>query len=57
MENFAFIIHPLEKNDVAKRYPLASLLPESLVEWLLTKKKPQIIAHVTGIRSNTGVQA
>jgi predicted amino acid dehydrogenase len=57
MEKFAFIIHPLEKNDVAKRYPIARLLPESLVEWILTKKKPQTIAHVTGIRSSTGVEA
>ena len=58
MERFAFIVHPLEaKRDVARKYPFARYLPESWVEWGLTKKSPMVLSHVTGIRSRTGVEA
>lgn len=58
MERFAFIIHPLEaKRDIARKYPFVKYLPESWVEWGLTKKSPMLVSHITGIRSKTGVEA
>ncbi len=58
MERFGFIIHPLDaKRDAARKYPFVKYLPESWVEWGLTKKSPMMVSHITGIRSKTGVEA
>lgn len=58
MEKFAFIIHPINaKRDVARKYPIAKYLPESWVEWGMSKKSPMMVSHITGIKSKTGVEA
>jgi len=58
MERFAFIIHPIDaKRDVARKYPLARLLPTRAVEAALKMKKPEVISHITGVRSATGAEA
>lgn len=58
MERFGFIMHPLEaKRDIARKYPFVKYLPESWVEWGLTKKSPMLVSHITGLRSATGVEA
>lgn len=51
-------MHPLEaKRDIARKYPFVKFLPESWIEWGLTKKGPMLVSHVTGVRSDTGVEA
>ncbi|HOK53365.1 MAG TPA: shikimate dehydrogenase [Armatimonadota bacterium] len=58
MERFGFIIHPLDaKRDVARKYPFVKFLPESIVEWGLTKKSSMLVSHITGVKSKTGVEA
>lgn len=58
MQRFAFIIHPIEaRRDVARRYPLARFLPEPVIEKFLESKSPQVLAHITGLRSLTGAEA
>lgn len=58
MEKFAFIMHPLDaKRDIARKYPFVKYLPESWVEWGLTKKGPMMVSHVTGVVSKTGAEA
>lgn len=58
MEKFAFIMHPLEaKPDIARKYPIAKYMPESLLEMALKKMKPMSISHITGIKSLTGTEA
>jgi predicted amino acid dehydrogenase len=58
MEQFAFIIHPMEvRRDVATKYPILRYFPESFVEWLMLHKSPVISSHITGIQSSTGPQA
>ena len=58
MGKFAFIIHPIEvKRDVARQYPFARYLPESLVEFLVKRTSPRMVSHITGIRSLTGAEA
>lgn len=58
MEKFAFIIHPIEaRRDVARRLPIAKYMPERWVEALIQRRNPEVTAHVTGIRSLTGVEA
>ena len=58
MEKFAFVIHPLSaKKDIARKYPLVKILPESWVEWGMKHKSPMEVSHITGVRSATGAEA
>lgn len=57
MERFAFIIHPITAKDVAKRYPVAKLLPDRLIEAVIKHRDPIVAAKITGIRSLTGAEA
>lgn len=54
MGSFAFMIHPLEVADVARKYPLARYLPAGLVERLLTFLPPVNTSRITGIKSAYG---
>lgn len=56
MTRFAFIIHPLTARDVARKYKLASLLPDAAVEWALRFVPPEMVSHITGIRSAAGTE-
>jgi predicted amino acid dehydrogenase len=56
VERFAFIIHPMDKSDVARKYKIASFLPESAVEWIVKRMEPKYVSHVTGVRSKTGAE-
>jgi predicted amino acid dehydrogenase len=53
MENFAFIIHPLDpRRDVARRYPaLAQMLPAPLIRLLARLWPPLVLSQVVGVRS------
>ena len=53
MDNFAFIIHPIDpKRDVQRKYPLlGKLLPESLIHFFSGYWPPVYISHITGIQS------
>ncbi|MGB9886920.1 MAG: shikimate dehydrogenase [Moorellales bacterium] len=51
MDTFAFMIHPLDVRDVARKYRIAARLPERLVERLLCWLPPVNTAHITGVRS------
>ncbi|MBB6051784.1 shikimate dehydrogenase [Armatimonas rosea] len=58
MERFAFIIHPIDvRKDLSRKFPVAQHLPEPLLAALLRQMSPQPVAHLTGIRSATGVEA
>jgi predicted amino acid dehydrogenase len=58
MEQFAFIIHPMEvRRDVATKYPILKYFPESFVEWLMLHKSPVVSSHITGIESVADPQA
>lgn len=54
MTRFAFVIHPLSAKDVARRYPIAKYLPESIVEAFILRKKPMILSEIKGIKSKSG---
>ncbi len=58
MERFAFLIHPISvRKDIARKYPIAKLMPESWVEKAVIYIKPKVVSHITGIRSATGAEA
>ena len=54
MTRFAFVIHPMDKFDVARKYPIARYLPEGLVESVIKRKRPVVVSEISGIVSKTG---
>ena len=56
MNSFAFIIHPLDIADVARKYKFASYLPRSVVEWALKRMAAKPVSHITGVRSVLGTE-
>ncbi|WP_449186810.1 shikimate dehydrogenase [Zhurongbacter thermophilus] len=51
---FVFLLHPLDMEHVYREKPWAKWLPRRVVEFYMTKKKPFIASHITGIKSKTG---
>lgn len=56
MTPFAFIIHPIEPADVARKYPLARLLPTALLEAIMARTSAKLVSEITGVRSPTGAE-
>lgn len=54
LSKFAFIVHPLDVRDVARKYRVARYLPDGLVERALHFISPKVVSHITGVRSATG---
>ncbi len=57
MQQFAFIVHPFDTRDVARKYPIAKHLPESWIEWYTKRYAPYPAANVSGICSPAGSEA
>ncbi|RDV82562.1 NAD(P)H-binding protein [Ammonifex thiophilus] len=51
MERFAFVIHPLDVSDVARKFPFVRFLPDRWVERMLLLLPPVKVSHITGVRS------
>jgi len=56
LTKFAFIIHPLYAKQAARKYPIAKYFPDGLIEKVLARKKPEVVSHITGVRSLTGAE-
>lgn len=56
MTKFAFILHPIKARDVARKYAITSILPDRVVEALMTLLPAQEVSRITGIRSATGAE-
>ncbi|HWA84427.1 MAG TPA: hypothetical protein VG820_13380 [Fimbriimonadaceae bacterium] len=54
MTKFAFIIHPLNARDIARKFWIAKYLPDNLVEKFARGKDPVVLSEITGIVSPTG---
>jgi len=54
LTKFAFIIHPLNARDIARKFWIAKYMPDSWVEKFARHKDPVILSEITGIRSATG---
>jgi fatty aldehyde-generating acyl-ACP reductase len=54
LTKFAFIIHPLDTSDIARKYRFARHLPTSWVEAALGVMSPQDCGCITGVKSLTG---
>jgi len=51
MEKFAFVLHPLEVDDFARKFPVMRYLPDSWIEGSMKHVKSFKISHITGVRS------
>lgn len=56
MAKFAFIIHPLDVLDVARKYRVARYLPGAWVEAALRFMRPKVVSEITGVVSLTGAR-
>lgn len=56
MNKFAFIIHPLEIDDVARKFSWAVKIPESLLEYFVKMIPPVKASYITGIKSRLGTE-
>lgn len=57
MEKFAFIIHPLDVEDVGRKFGPLKYLPNPMMEGILRMLPAVKVSHITGIRSKTGSEA
>lgn len=51
MDKFAFIIHPLDLEDLTRKYSFADKLPRPWLEKIITLLPPIKAAHITGVKS------
>lgn len=56
MTRFAFVIHPLNVRDLARKFPWAGIVPERILESLSPLIKPSVVSHITGVESITGAK-
>lgn len=55
MGEFAFIIHPVRgAKDMARKYPVAGLLPEVVLEQIVRRMSPKPVSEITGVRGAEG---
>lgn len=57
MESFAFIIHPLDTGDIARKFPFTKRLPQAWLEEAMRRLPAFKVSEITGIKSATGAQA
>ncbi|WP_110953580.1 NAD(P)-binding domain-containing protein [Anaerosinus massiliensis] len=51
MENFAFVLHPLEAMDFARKYSIARKISPTILEGILKYIPPIKVSHISGISS------
>lgn len=56
MTRFGFIIHPLTPKQIAKAYPIAKYLPDSVIEFFSARKGPKLMSQITGVQSKTSAE-
>jgi fatty aldehyde-generating acyl-ACP reductase len=58
LERFGFVLHPISYSDISRKFGrMTKVLPESLVLSVMKNLPAQKVSHITGIKSQTGVEA
>lgn len=57
LQKFGFIVHPLEIQDITRKFSFAKRVPESWLETMLRYGPPVKVSHITGVTSPLGVEA
>jgi fatty aldehyde-generating acyl-ACP reductase len=52
VDNFAFIIHPIDINDVFRKFGFMKKFPEGMIEGIIRLFPPVKVSHITGVKSN-----
>jgi fatty aldehyde-generating acyl-ACP reductase len=53
---YAFLVHPPEITDVAKKFPIAKLIPKSIIEIIIKHLPPLVGSKITGFRLSDGTK-
>jgi len=56
LNRFAFILHPLDTSDFARKYPVARWLPDRLLEFVGSRMSARYVSKIEGVRSATGAE-
>lgn len=56
MNRFAFIIHPIEAEDIARKFSFSRWLPMPMVERAASHLPPMVVSEIKGVRSAAGAQ-
>ena len=57
MNNFAFMIHPIEpQKDVARKFPFLGKLPTGIIDYFSRYFPPVYLSHMVGIRSEATLE-
>ena len=54
---FAFIINPSDKQDVARKYPIAKIFLNDWVAKIIKGMQPKVVSHISGIEARDGKTA
>ncbi|MDI6716621.1 MAG: polysaccharide biosynthesis protein [Actinomycetota bacterium] len=57
METFGFLIHPMDIDDVARKYRIAKKINPKVVASIVKRRRPLVWSEITGIKSITGKEA
>jgi len=57
METFGFLIHPMDIEDVAKKYKIAKKISPRVIASVIKRRRPFVMSEITGIKSITGKEA
>ena len=50
MEKFAFLIHPIELDDIYRKYRLLKYLPKTMVEAIAGRLSPSVVSNIENVR-------
>jgi len=51
MNRFAFIIHPIEIDDIYRKYGFLKILPKSLTQKIVSRVSPSVTSKITDVKS------
>ncbi|MDN5331874.1 MAG: fatty aldehyde-rating acyl-ACP reductase [Tepidanaerobacteraceae bacterium] len=51
MDNFAFIIHPIDTYDATRKFKFMRSWPEKVIEGIIKHLPPVKVSHITGVKS------
>lgn len=57
MEEFAFLVHPMTIEDVAKKYKIALKVTPKMVGRVIKRRRPFALEEIEGVRSAVGTEA
>jgi predicted amino acid dehydrogenase len=53
-KNFAFLVHPRDKSDVFRKFPLLKVFPEFIVNFLIRMLPPVPLSEIEGFKNKDG---